>query len=115
MASLTQHLLTLSGNGKKEIQVELLTLKKADLVIRALNHKLRQQIIKLLNDKQEQTVTEIYVKLRMEQSVASQHLALLRRAGIVKTRRDGKFIFYSLNMNRVEEINKLAKALIARA
>lgn len=114
MASLNQHHLTLSANGKKEIQVELLTLKKADLVIRALNHKLRQQIIKLLNDKQEQTVTEIYVKLRMEQSVASQHLALLRRAGIVKTRREGKFIFYSLNIGRVEEINKLAKALVTK-
>ena len=42
------------------------------------------------------TVTDIYVKLRLEQSVASQHLAILRKAGVVQTERDGKFIFYSL-------------------
>ena len=50
------------------------------------------------------TVTEIYVKLRLEQSVASQHLAILRRAGIVSTARDGKFIFYSLNYARLAEV-----------
>lgn len=102
----------LNSGSKKEIQVELLTLKKADLIIRALNHKLRLQIIKLLHDKEELTVTEIYVKLRLEQSVASQHLALLRRAGIVSTRRDGKFIYYKVNPARIEDIFKVSKNLV---
>lgn len=112
MASSSQHYLTLYAGSKKEMQIELLTLKKADLIIRALNHKLRLQIIRLLHDKDELTVTEIYVKLRLEQSVASQHLALLRRAGIVTTRREGKFIFYSVNASRIEEIFKLSKMLV---
>jgi ArsR family transcriptional regulator, virulence genes transcriptional regulator len=112
MASSSQHYLILYPGSRKEIQIELLTLKKADIIIRALNHKLRIQIIRLLHDKDELTVTEIYVKLRLEQSVASQHLALLRRAGIVQTRRDGKFIFYSINTSRIEEIFKLAKSLV---
>ncbi|MCU0335023.1 MAG: metalloregulator ArsR/SmtB family transcription factor [Chitinophagaceae bacterium] len=114
MASSNHLYLTLFAGSKKEIQVELLTLKKADLIIRALNHKLRLQIIRLLHDKEELTVTEIYVKLRLEQSVASQHLALLRRAGIVETRREGKFIFYSINTSRIEEIHKLSKALVGQ-
>jgi DNA-binding transcriptional ArsR family regulator len=59
------------------------------------------------------TVTEIYVHLRLEQSVASQHLAILRKAGIVKTERDGKFIYYSVNHKRVEEINNVATELSA--
>lgn len=109
----SQHYLTLFSGTKKEIQIELLTLRKADLIIRALNHKLRLQIIKLLLDKNELTVTEIYIKLRLEQSVASQHLALLRRAGIVQTRRDGKYIFYSVSTNRIEEIFKLSKQLVS--
>jgi DNA-binding transcriptional ArsR family regulator len=108
----SQHYLTLFAGTKKETQIELLTLRKADLIIRALNHKLRLQIIKLLHDKNELTVTEIYIKLRLEQSVASQHLALLRRAGIVQTRRDGKFIFYTVSTNRIEEIFKLSKQLV---
>jgi DNA-binding transcriptional ArsR family regulator len=90
----------------------LITLKKAEIIIKALNHKLRLQVIRLLHEKDELTVTEIYMKLRIEQSVASQHLAILRRAGIVKTRREGKFIFYNLHVNRIEEIFKIAKTLI---
>lgn len=113
MAASSHHHLTLFAGNKKEMQIELLTLKKADIIIRALNHKLRVQMIKLLHDKEELTVTEIYVKLRLEQSVASQHLAMLRRAGIVATRRDGKFIFYSINPARIEEIFKYAKAIVA--
>ena len=112
MAASNQNFLVLFPGSRKEISVELLTLKKADLIIRALNHKLRLQIIRLLHDKEELTVTEIYVKLRLEQSVASQHLAILRRAGIVKTRREGKFIYYSINPGRIDEIFKIAKTLV---
>lgn len=114
MATSNQHHLVLFSGTRKEITVELLTLKKADLIIRALNHKLRLQIIRLLHDKEELTVTEIYVKLRLEQSVASQHLALLRRAGIVETRREGKFIFYSVSGARIEEIFKISKSLVGK-
>ncbi|HMS52298.1 MAG TPA: metalloregulator ArsR/SmtB family transcription factor, partial [Chitinophagales bacterium] len=57
------------------------------------------------------TVTEIYVKLRLEQSVASQHLAILRRAGVVVTERDGKYIYYTLNHDRINEISGLIEEL----
>jgi len=57
------------------------------------------------------TVTDIYIKLRLEQSVASQHLAILRRAGVVITERQGKFIYYSLNNERLEQISKLVEDL----
>jgi DNA-binding transcriptional ArsR family regulator len=81
-------------------------------VLRALNHKLRQQMVKMLDEKQRMTVTEIYVALRLEQSVASQHLAILRRAGIVKTERDGKFIYYHVNYDRLDQINQLISELL---
>lgn len=58
------------------------------------------------------TVTELYVKLRLEQSVASQHLALLRRAGVVLTSRDGKYIYYSVDHERLEEIARLLEELV---
>jgi DNA-binding transcriptional ArsR family regulator len=73
---------------------------------------LRQQIIKIINDERKLTVTEIYVKLRLEQSVASQHLAILRKAGVVSTERDGKFIFYTINLGRIKEIDKFINELI---
>ena len=86
--------------------------KKAALVLRALNHKLRQQVIKTIHESKRLTVTELYVKLRLEQSIASQHLAILRKAGIVSTQREGKFIFYAINSSRIEAINEFVKNLV---
>jgi DNA-binding transcriptional ArsR family regulator len=99
-------------NGKAPLKVDLLHSKKAAMILRALNHKLRQQIVKLIDEQQKMTVTEIYVKLRLEQSVASQHLAILRRAGIVITTREGKFIFYTVDYNRLEQINQFVEQLV---
>lgn len=89
--------------------------KNAAMTLRAINHKLRQQIIKLLEENKRMNVTDIYVKLRLEQSVASQHLAILRRANIVKTTREGKFIHYSLNNDRIAAISKFVKEMTHEA
>ncbi|MBP6372262.1 MAG: helix-turn-helix transcriptional regulator, partial [Ferruginibacter sp.] len=59
------------------------------------------------------TVTEIYIKMRLEQSVASQHLAILRKAGFVNTERDGKFIYYTVNYKRVEQVGDIVEQLVA--
>ncbi|MEO8860252.1 MAG: metalloregulator ArsR/SmtB family transcription factor [Ginsengibacter sp.] len=87
-------------------------IKKSAMVLRALNHKLRQQIIKTIHESKKLTVTQLYVKLRLEQSVASQHLAILRKAGIVTTERDGKFIYYTINFPRIGSINEFVKNLV---
>jgi DNA-binding transcriptional ArsR family regulator len=94
------------------LKVDLLNVKKASLVLRAINHKLRQQILKLIDEQGKITVTEIYVKLRLEQSVASQHLSILRKAGFVNTERDGKFIYYTVNTQRIEELNNFVESLL---
>ena len=92
-------------------QLDYGDLRKAVLVLRAVNHDLRQQMISLLLEHGKLTVTDIYIKLRLEQSVASQHLAILRRANIVNTERDGKFIYYSINPERLEQISRLVDEL----
>ena len=86
--------------------------KKASLILRSLNHKLRQQILKIIYEERNITVTEIYVKLRLEQSVASQHLAILRKAGIVSTQREGKCIYYFINDERVNAIERTVSSLV---
>jgi DNA-binding transcriptional ArsR family regulator len=98
-------------HGKKDILLDYAELRKAVLVLRAVNHKLRQRIIDLLEVGESMTVTDIYIKLRLEQSVASQHLAILRRAGVVKTERQGKFIYYSLDKDRLAQISRLVEEL----
>lgn len=92
--------------------LEPLAIKKTSLVFRALNHALRQEMIRIIQKKDKISVTEIFVEMRLEQSVASQHLAILRRAGIVKPKRDGKFMYYTLNHERLELINKVITLLL---
>jgi ArsR family transcriptional regulator, virulence genes transcriptional regulator len=78
-------------------------LKNGKNKIRALYHPLREKIMALIDgNKNEMNVTEIYVKLRIEQSVASQHLAILRNEGFVTARRDGKIIYYSVNHDEIK-------------
>lgn len=109
---MSNNYLTVKVNDGNIIKVDFLLVKKSSLILRALNHKLRQNILKLLEEQGKLTVTEIYVQLRLEQSVASQHLAILRRTGIVKTEREGKFIYYLLNHPRIAEIGKCVVELL---
>lgn len=104
---------TIKNDSEEQLTVDTLAVKKAALILRAFNHKLRQQILKLIDTQEKITVTEIYVKLRIEQSVASQHLAILRKADFVKTERDGKFIYYTVNTDRMKELNKFVNELLA--
>jgi ArsR family transcriptional regulator, virulence genes transcriptional regulator len=73
--------------------------------MRALAHPLRMRMIGIIDSKPtaEACVNEIFDALQIEQSVASQHLRILRQSELVRTRRDGKFIYYSLNYARLDK------------
>lgn len=99
-------------DNEAELKIDTLRIKKASINLRAINHKLRQVILKLIGERDNITVTEIFLHLRLEQSVASQHLAILRKAGYVKTKREGKFIYYSVNRQKMLEFNKFVDDLL---
>ncbi len=101
------------NTNDQTIQLDYQAVKSAAMTLRAINHKLRQHIVKLIDENGKMNVTDIYVKLRLEQSVASQHLAILRRANIVNTERDGKFIHYTVNHARIAAIAEFVKDLVA--
>ena len=94
-----------------ELQIEFFNLKKAALIFRAVNNKVRMQILQHLHENSKMTVTALFVKLRLDQSATSQHLAVLRKAGFVSTERDGKCIYYAINYNRLEELKQCAEQL----
>jgi DNA-binding transcriptional ArsR family regulator len=81
-------------NGGKNVQLDYADMRKAFLLLKAISHKLCQRIIHLLQDSETLAVTDIYIKLRLEQSVVSQHLAILRRAEVVVTDWQGNFIYW---------------------
>lgn len=76
-------------------------LAEAAELLRALAHPLRLKIIGFIDKHESIHVNKIYNSLKLEQSITSQHLRILRLAGVVSTRREGKFIFYSLNYKRL--------------
>jgi DNA-binding transcriptional ArsR family regulator len=100
-----------TAKNMEALDIKTHDLKKAALYYRAINHKLRQQMLHLIDKKGEMMVTDIYVKLRIEQSVASQHLAILRRANLVTARREGKKIIYTVNYDQIGQLHIHAAAL----
>lgn len=85
--------------------------KKAAMIYRAINHPLRQKIYEFLCVK-ERDVTSIYTHFLIEQSVASQHLAILRKSGWVKTRREGKWIYYAPNTEKANQYKKSTSGIV---
>ncbi len=64
-------------------------------IFQALANPTRIQILELLKEK-ERGVSELLECLNVEQSNASQHLAVLRSKNLVSTRKEGNQVFYSL-------------------
>jgi len=62
---------------------------------KALGDESRQRILGLLNVR-EMCVCELMSALKMTQPTTSHHLKILEDAEIVKSRKDGKWVFYSL-------------------
>lgn len=97
---------------QEKLEMSVQQLRKAAVTLRAINHPLRQQILQMIFEKKQMTVTELYIALRLEQSVTSQHLAILRRAGFVNTHRNGKHIRYSVNEEKIEKMEKLIASFL---
>jgi DNA-binding transcriptional ArsR family regulator len=67
------------------------------LYFRALSDRKRLRIAEYLARHEQVTVSQLGAELRMSQPLMSWHLRMLRRAGIVKTRRAGRQVLCSLN------------------
>lgn len=79
-------------------------------IFKAVSDPCRLRILKLLKEG-ELCVCEIMTALKKPQSSTSHHLSILREAGLVKERRDGKWSYYRLADGAVMEMLKQAGAL----
>lgn len=71
-------------------------------VFKALGEGTRMKIIKLLSI-QRMCVCELAEVLEMLQPRISQHLKILKEAGLVTESKEGYWVYYSLERGRVEE------------
>src|ERR1041385_2880418 len=93
------------------IQLDFKKVDAAAMVLRAIRNPLRKKMLAAIDNNPGKSVTELLTKLGLEQSVTSQHLAILRQAGIVKAEREGKLIRYSLDYNNIKKISPLVGEL----
>ena len=101
--------------SKYEVELKQLVDEVADFELidkqsrffKALGSETRLKILKLLSVR-EMCVCEVMVALDLIQSTASHHLNLLENAGLVKDRKEGQWVFYSIVKPKlVEDMTKL--------
>lgn len=83
---------------------------KADL-FRTLGHPVRIRVLELLQDGPK-AVRELLLEIDIEPSSLSQQLAILRRAGIVTSSRDGSAVMYELAASDVAELMAAARRFL---
>ncbi|MDE0582784.1 metalloregulator ArsR/SmtB family transcription factor [Planococcus sp. A6] len=79
-----------------EVKAREIEIDKASMVLKLLGDKTRLSMVKLL-EKNDCCVCEFVEIFNVSQSAISQHLRKLRDLGLVKEKRKGQWIFYSLN------------------
>jgi ArsR family transcriptional regulator len=85
---------------------------KANL-FRVLGHPARVRILELLRE-QERSVGALQAELGLDSGGTSQHLAALRRIGLVQSRRDGTSVYYRVDDVQVFDLLEVGRAIILR-
>lgn len=82
--------------------------KKLAKLFQAFSDETRLKILWLLF-KEKQSVKKIIENTNMEQSAISHQLAYLKKINIVESKREGKFIYYSLKDEHIKTIILMGK------
>ena len=84
--------------------------QEAAALLKQLSNQHRLMILCSLIDT-ELSVTELNSRTNLSQSALSQHLASLRNAGLVQTRREAQTIFYQLQGNEAIQVIRVLKSI----
>jgi DNA-binding transcriptional ArsR family regulator len=79
---------------------------------KTLGHPARIRVLELLSER-EHAVAEMLPEVGIEPAHLSQQLAVLRRANLVVTRKEGSAVFYSLTSPHVAELLKVARTILS--
>jgi DNA-binding transcriptional ArsR family regulator len=78
---------------------------------KTLGHPARIRVLELLSER-ERAVGEMLPEVGIEATNLSQHLAVLRRAGLVTFRKEGSTVYYSLTSPQVTELLAVARRIL---
>src|SRR5512135_3212467 len=80
-------------------------------ISKTLAHPIRLAILHTLRDG-EKSVNELTDTLGISQSNLSQHLALMRQIGILKTRKQGTSIYYSVTNSKINQACDMVREIL---
>ena len=86
------------------MNIDIETLETQASIFKALGHPIRLCISQELLSGNEKNVSEMQNCLQIPQSTLSQHLSILRTAGIIQSRRNGTEVYYSMNNEIIIEL-----------
>ena len=89
-------------------------LEAASELLRALAHPLRLQIVEFIDQNDAINVNKIYNTLKLEQSITSQHLRVLRTTDLVSTEPEGKFIHYRVDYDKIDQTVKAIRNFLKK-
>ena len=84
-------------------------MQKAVEMLKAVSHPARMAIVEMIIESKQMNVTDIYSKMKIEQAVASQHLAVLKQKGVLVCERNGKNCYYKLRQPLFAEMINIVK------
>ena len=96
---------------KKVNRVDPLAIKRLEQVFFSYADKTRLMILELLAD-EELCSCEIMAALGLTEPTTSHHIGILERAGLVKSRREGKWVFYRLTDPNAKALLVKGSALV---
>jgi DNA-binding transcriptional ArsR family regulator len=101
------------SNGPEPIEFCALEGPEADdelaKLAKAIGHPARVRIIRMLSRKEARVCSQIVDELPLAQSTVSEHLRILKEAGLVRSSQDGPRVGYCINFDTLRKL----KALIA--
>jgi DNA-binding transcriptional ArsR family regulator len=78
-------------------------------VFNAIGEPRRREIIGLLNDGQDWTVSDLVARVRIAQPAVSKHLGVLRKVGVVTVAKHGQQRLYRLHAARLKPVHDWVK------
>jgi ArsR family transcriptional regulator, virulence genes transcriptional regulator len=93
------------------LEINYEELEEAHSLLRSINHKIRLKILHFIYIEESVTIIDIYFNLKIEHSIASQHLAMLRREGIIVSFKEGNYTYYKINLEKIKLVAQAIKLI----
>jgi DNA-binding transcriptional ArsR family regulator len=102
----------MDATQSSDLDIEIVAIQQGLKIFSGINSQLRREMLDLIHKNGKMTVTQLFTELNLDQPIASNHLAILRNAGIVTSKRIGKNVFYSINYLRLEFLHFKSNQLL---